>query len=54
MESSGVYWKPLYNILEEKFEVILVNENELKKISGNMTIRTVNELPSFYWQGLKN
>jgi len=25
MESTGVYWKPVYYILEEFFEVILVN-----------------------------
>ena len=24
MESTGVYWKPIYNILEEGFEILLV------------------------------
>ena len=25
MESTGVYWKPIFNILEDIFEVMLVN-----------------------------
>lgn len=25
MESTGIYWKPIYNILESEFEIILVN-----------------------------
>ncbi len=25
MESTGVYWKPIYNVLEADFQVILVN-----------------------------
>jgi transposase len=34
MESTGVYWKPVYNILEEFFEVILVNARHVKNIPG--------------------
>jgi len=37
MESTGVYWKPVYNILEEDFEVLLVNASHLKNIPGNKT-----------------
>ena len=37
MESTGVYWKPVYNILEEDFEIILVNARHLKNIPGNKT-----------------
>jgi transposase len=25
MESTGIYWKPVWNILEGQFEVVLVN-----------------------------
>jgi transposase len=25
MESTGVYWKPIFDILEERFEILLVN-----------------------------
>ena len=37
MESTGVYWKPVYNILEEDFEIVLVNAQYLKNIPGNKT-----------------
>lgn len=37
MESTGVYWKPVYNILEEDFEVILVNARHVKNIPGHKT-----------------
>lgn len=37
MESTGVYWKPVYNILEEDFVIILVNAQYLKNIPGNKT-----------------
>ena len=25
MESTGVFWKPIYNLLEEHFSIVLVN-----------------------------
>jgi transposase len=35
MESTGVYWIPLYEILEEKgFKVLLVNAHHVKNVSG--------------------
>ncbi len=35
MEATGVYWIPLYEILEaEGFEVCLVNARHLKNVSG--------------------
>ena len=38
MESTGVYWIPLYEILEERgFEVYLVNAKHLKNVSGRKT-----------------
>jgi len=39
MESTGVYWKPVYNILEEDFEVILVNARHIKNVPGQKTDR---------------
>ncbi|TRX60303.1 transposase, partial [Carboxylicivirga sp. M1479] len=29
MESTGVYWKPVFNILEEEFEILLVNARHI-------------------------
>lgn len=38
MESTGVYWIPLYEILESKgFEVYLVNAREVKNVPGRKT-----------------
>jgi len=37
MESTGVYWKPIFNILEADFEVLLVNAQKLKHVPGHKT-----------------
>src|SRR5690348_7867492 len=38
MESTGVYWKPVYNILEGQFEqVLVVNAQHLKGVPGRKT-----------------
>ena len=37
MESTGVYWKPVFNILEEDFEIILVNARHIKNVPGHKT-----------------
>jgi len=37
MESTGVYWKPIYNIIENDFTVILVNARHIKNVPGQKT-----------------
>lgn len=37
MESTGEFWKPVFNILEESFQVILVNAHHLSKVPGRKT-----------------
>lgn len=37
MESTGVYWKPVFNILEEDFEILLVNARHIKNVPGHKT-----------------
>ena len=37
MESTGVYWKPIFNILEPDFEIILVNARHIKNVPGHKT-----------------
>lgn len=37
MESTADYWKPVFNLLEEGFEVILVNAQHVKKVPGRKT-----------------
>ena len=34
MESTGVFWKPMFNILEGRFTVLLVNARHLKQVPG--------------------
>ena len=37
MESTGVYWKPVYNLLEEEFTVMVVNAHHMKAVPGRKT-----------------
>ena len=37
MESTGVYWKPIFNLLEGSFEVLLVNAAHIKTVPGHKT-----------------
>jgi len=37
MESTGIYWKPVFNILEDSFKVILVNARHIKNVPGRKT-----------------
>src|SRR5260370_41831561 len=38
MESTGVYWKPVWNILEaEGFDLLLANAQEVKIVPGRKT-----------------
>lgn len=43
MESTGVYWKPIYYILEEFFEIILVNARHIKNVPGQKTDKKDSE-----------
>jgi len=37
IESTGSYWKPVFNLLEGEFEVMLVNPSQLKPVRGCKT-----------------
>jgi transposase len=37
MESTGVYWKPVYAILEGAFEIVVANAQHVKKVPGRKT-----------------
>jgi transposase len=37
MESTGVYWKPVYNVLDGLFELLLVNAQHIKQVPGRKT-----------------
>ena len=34
---NGVYWKPVWNLLEGQFEVLLVNAQHIKAVAGRKT-----------------
>src|SRR5215469_11582800 len=37
MESTGVYWKPIWNVLEGHFTRLLVNAQHMKAVPGRKT-----------------
>lgn len=43
MESTGVYWKPVYYVLEGHFDIILVNARHIKNVPGHKTDKKDSE-----------
>ena len=37
MESTGVYWKPVFYVLEDAFTCLLVNAAHIKQVPGRKT-----------------
>jgi transposase len=37
MEATGVYWKPIFNLLEDRFELVLANAQHIKTVPGRKT-----------------
>ena len=37
MESTGTYWKPVFNLLKSRLEVVLVNAHHIKQVPGRKT-----------------
>jgi transposase len=37
LESTGVYWKPVYYVLEDRYTLLLINMQELKHVPGRKT-----------------
>jgi transposase len=37
MESTGVYWKPVFNLLEGRFAIVVVNAERIKALRGRKT-----------------
>ncbi len=55
MESTGVYWRPVHNVLEGFMEVILVNARHIKNVPGRKTdISDSKWLASLLKHGLLN
>lgn len=43
MESTGVYWKPVYYVLEDYFKILLVNARHIKNVPGHKTDKRDSE-----------
>jgi transposase len=53
MESTGVYWKPIWNLLEDRFTLLLVNARHVKAVPGRKTdIRDCEWLADLLRHGL--
>ncbi len=37
LESTGVYWKPVFNLLDGQFDILVVNPEHIKKLTGRKT-----------------
>jgi len=37
MESTGIYWRPVHNVLEDAIRVVLVNARDIKNVPGRKT-----------------
>src|SRR5262245_11135119 len=37
LESTGVYWQPVWNLLEDRFTLVLVNARHVKQVPGRKT-----------------
>ena len=37
MESTGIYWKPVYNLLHQDFDIWVVNAQHLSRVPGRKT-----------------
>jgi hypothetical protein len=37
MESTGVYWKPVWHVLEGEFELVLANASHIRNVPGRKT-----------------
>ena len=53
MESTGVYWKPVWNVLEGTFALLLVNPQHVKAVPGRKTdVKDAEWLADLWRHGL--
>lgn len=53
IESTGIFWRPIFNLLEGQCEVILVNAQHMKAVPGRKTdVKDSEWLASLLRQGL--
>jgi transposase len=55
MEATGVYWKPIYNLLEGHFELVVANARHIKAVPGHKTdVKDAQWIASLLQHGLRN
>src|SRR5512133_1079796 len=53
MESTGVYWKPIFNLLDGRFQILVVNAEHIKALSGRKTdVQDAERIADFLRHGL--
>jgi transposase len=53
LESTGVYWQPIWNLLEDRFTLLLVNARHIKAVPGRKTdVRDCEWLAQLLQHGL--
>jgi transposase len=52
MESTGVYWKPVYNLLEGAFEILVVNPTVIKKLKNKTDVADAEWIADLLRHGL--
>ena len=53
MESTGIYWKPIFNILEDDFDIVLANAQHIKNVPGRKTdVKDCQWIPHLFRNGL--
>ena len=53
MEATGSYWKPIWNLLEDRFELLLANAAHLKAVPGRKTdVRDAEWIAELFRYGL--
>lgn len=52
MESTGVYWKPVYNLMEGVFEILVVNPTAIKKLKGKTDVSDAEWIADLLRHGL--
>jgi transposase len=53
MEATGSYWKPIWNLFEDRFELLLANAAHLKAVPGRKTdVRDAEWIAELFRHGL--
>jgi len=52
MESTGVYWKPVYNLLEGSFEILVVNPTAIRKLKNKTDVSDAEWIADLLRHGL--